>query len=64
MDIEGKQEWKECVEVPGVHLPQGYYFGASSLTGDLSGSFFKIFIINKNVIFLHMPTWKEGTPQT
>lgn len=37
MDVEGKQEWRECVEVPGVHLPQGYYFGASSLTGDLSG---------------------------
>ncbi|KAK3514756.1 hypothetical protein QTP70_029801 [Hemibagrus guttatus] len=36
MDIEGKQEWKDCVEIPGVHLPQGYYFGASSLTGDLS----------------------------
>ncbi|XP_026997901.1 lectin, mannose-binding 2-like b isoform X1 [Tachysurus fulvidraco] len=36
IDIEGKQDWKECVEIPGVHLPQGYYFGASSLTGDLS----------------------------
>ncbi|KAL6466031.1 hypothetical protein MHYP_G00261640 [Metynnis hypsauchen] len=36
MDIEGKQEWKECLEVPGVHMPQGYYFGASSVTGDLS----------------------------
>ncbi|KAI5091320.1 lectin, mannose-binding 2-like b precursor [Silurus meridionalis] len=36
MDVEGKQEWRDCVEVPGVHLPQGYYFGASSLTGDLS----------------------------
>ncbi|TSR04290.1 VIP36-like protein [Bagarius yarrelli] len=36
MDIDGQQEWKECVEIPGVHLPQGYYFGASSLTGDLS----------------------------
>ncbi|XP_026882982.2 lectin, mannose-binding 2-like b [Electrophorus electricus] len=35
-DIEGKQEWKECLEVPGVHLPQGYYFGVSSITGDLS----------------------------
>ncbi|XP_062873713.1 lectin, mannose-binding 2-like b isoform X2 [Trichomycterus rosablanca] len=35
-DVEGKQEWKDCLEVPGVHLPHGYYFGASSLTGDLS----------------------------
>lgn len=37
IDVDGKQEWKECAEIPGVHLPQGYYFGASSLTGDLSG---------------------------
>ncbi|XP_076855256.1 lectin, mannose-binding 2-like b [Brachyhypopomus gauderio] len=35
-DVEGKQEWKECLDVPGVHLPQGYYFGVSSITGDLS----------------------------
>ncbi len=37
MDIEGKQEWKDCLDIPGVRLPQGYYFGASSATGDLSG---------------------------
>lgn len=36
-DIEGKQEWKDCLDIPGVRLPQGYYFGASSATGDLSG---------------------------
>uniref|UniRef100_A0A8B9R9Q9 Lectin, mannose binding 2 like n=1 Tax=Astyanax mexicanus TaxID=7994 RepID=A0A8B9R9Q9_ASTMX len=36
MDVEGKQEWKDCLEVPGVHMPQGYFFGASSVTGDLS----------------------------
>nr|AMB19016.1 vesicular integral membrane protein [Chanos chanos] len=35
-DIDGKQEWKECLEVPGVRMPTGYYFGASSATGDLS----------------------------
>uniref|UniRef100_A0A8C2F7G6 L-type lectin-like domain-containing protein n=1 Tax=Cyprinus carpio TaxID=7962 RepID=A0A8C2F7G6_CYPCA len=35
-DIEGKQEWKDCLDIPGVRLPQGYYFGASSATGDLS----------------------------
>lgn len=36
-DIEGKQEWKDCLDMPGVRLPQGYYFGVSSATGDLSG---------------------------
>uniref|UniRef100_A0A673GY51 VIP36-like protein n=1 Tax=Sinocyclocheilus rhinocerous TaxID=307959 RepID=A0A673GY51_9TELE len=35
-DIEGKQEWKDCLDIPGVRLPQGYYFGISSATGDLS----------------------------
>ncbi|XP_055055161.2 lectin, mannose-binding 2-like b [Misgurnus anguillicaudatus] len=35
-DVDGKQEWKECLDIPGVKLPQGYYFGASSATGDLS----------------------------
>ncbi|XP_074188651.1 VIP36-like protein isoform X2 [Rhinolophus sinicus] len=36
MDIDGKHEWRDCIEVPGVRLPRGYYFGTSSLTGDLS----------------------------
>uniref|UniRef100_A0AAY4DP19 L-type lectin-like domain-containing protein n=2 Tax=Denticeps clupeoides TaxID=299321 RepID=A0AAY4DP19_9TELE len=36
MDIDGKQDWRECLDVPGVRLPKGYYFGASSATGDLS----------------------------
>ncbi|XP_062399158.1 lectin, mannose-binding 2-like b [Sardina pilchardus] len=36
MDIDGKREWRECLDVPGVHMPVGYYFGASSATGDLS----------------------------
>ncbi|KAM8941939.1 VIP36-like protein isoform 2-T2 [Lycaon pictus] len=36
MDIDGKHEWRDCMEVPGVRLPRGYYFGTSSITGDLS----------------------------
>lgn len=35
-DIEGKNEWKNCVDISGVRLPTGYYFGASAATGDLS----------------------------
>ncbi|XP_034026909.1 lectin, mannose-binding 2-like b [Thalassophryne amazonica] len=35
-DVEGKRKWKECTEVSGVRLPVGYFFGASSATGDLS----------------------------
>ncbi|RMB91060.1 hypothetical protein DUI87_32658 [Hirundo rustica rustica] len=33
MDIDGKHEWRECLDVPGVRLPRGYYFGTSSVTG-------------------------------
>ncbi|XP_029102929.1 VIP36-like protein [Scleropages formosus] len=36
IDVDGKQEWRDCLDVPGVRLPLGYYFGASSVTGDLS----------------------------
>ncbi|KAG8574658.1 hypothetical protein GDO81_009264 [Engystomops pustulosus] len=36
IDIDGKQEWRDCLDVPGVRLPRGYYFGASAATGDLS----------------------------
>ncbi|KAK7164455.1 hypothetical protein R3I94_002992 [Phoxinus phoxinus] len=35
-DTEGKHEWKDCLDMPGVRLPQGYHFGLSSATGDLS----------------------------
>ncbi|KAM5172278.1 VIP36-like protein [Mantella aurantiaca] len=36
LDIDGKQEWRDCLDVPGVRLPRGYYFGSSAVTGDLS----------------------------
>ncbi|CAL8406392.1 unnamed protein product [Arctogadus glacialis] len=36
IDIDGQHEWRDCLDVPGVKLPKGYYFGASSITGDLS----------------------------
>ncbi|XP_028929521.1 VIP36-like protein [Ornithorhynchus anatinus] len=36
MDIDGKHEWRDCIDVPGVRLPRGYFFGTSSVTGDLS----------------------------
>ncbi|XP_077787389.1 VIP36-like protein isoform X4 [Podarcis muralis] len=36
LDIDGKHEWRDCIDIPGVHLPRGYYFGVSSVTGDLS----------------------------
>lgn len=37
VDVEGKNEWKECIDIGGVRLPTGYFFGASAATGDLSG---------------------------
>ncbi|XP_040011132.1 lectin, mannose-binding 2-like b isoform X2 [Xiphias gladius] len=36
VDVDGKQEWKHCVDITGLRLPTGYFFGASSATGDLS----------------------------
>lgn len=36
VDVDGKQEWKECADIKGLRLPQGYFLGASSATGDLS----------------------------
>lgn len=36
IDIDGQHEWRDCLDIPGVRLPQGYYFGASALTGDLT----------------------------
>ncbi|XP_030579620.1 lectin, mannose-binding 2-like b [Archocentrus centrarchus] len=36
VDVDGKQEWRECAEITGLHLPTGYFLGASSATGDLS----------------------------
>lgn len=34
---DGQQEWKECADIAGLRLPTGYFIGASSATGDLSG---------------------------
>lgn len=36
IDVEDKNEWKECIDISGVRLPTGYFFGASAATGDLS----------------------------
>lgn len=36
-DVEDKNEWKNCIDIAGVRLPTGYFFGASAGTGDLSG---------------------------
>lgn len=36
IDIDGQHEWRDCLDIPGVKLPQGYYFGATAVTGDLS----------------------------
>ncbi|CAF99190.1 unnamed protein product [Tetraodon nigroviridis] len=39
IDIDGQHEWRDCLDLPGVQLPRGYYFGATALTGDLSGNY-------------------------
>lgn len=37
VDVEDKNEWRECIDIGGVRLPTGYFFGSSAATGDLSG---------------------------
>lgn len=37
VDVDDKSEWRSCIDIGGVRLPTGYYFGASAATGDLSG---------------------------
>ncbi|KTF88041.1 hypothetical protein cypCar_00029139, partial [Cyprinus carpio] len=36
IDVDDRNDWKECIDFGGVRLPTGYYFGASAATGDLS----------------------------
>ncbi|XP_069022244.1 lectin, mannose-binding 2-like b isoform X2 [Embiotoca jacksoni] len=36
VDVDGKQEWRDCADITGLRLPMGYFFGASSATGDLT----------------------------
>lgn len=36
VNVDGKQDWKDCADITGVRLPTGYFLGASSATGDLS----------------------------
>uniref|UniRef100_A0A671UQK6 Lectin, mannose-binding 2 n=1 Tax=Sparus aurata TaxID=8175 RepID=A0A671UQK6_SPAAU len=36
VDVDDRNEWKECIDIGGVRLPTGYFFGASAATGDLS----------------------------
>ncbi|XP_056458524.1 lectin, mannose-binding 2-like b [Gadus chalcogrammus] len=35
-DVDGHREWRDCADISGVRLPLGFYFGATSITGDLS----------------------------
>lgn len=51
IDIDGQHEWRDCLDIPGVRLPQGYYFGATAITGDLSGKIFfqEMYCVKTNV---------------
>jgi len=35
-DVDNKAEWKQCLQVNGIRLPTGYFFGLTAATGDLS----------------------------
>lgn len=36
VDVDDKNEWRDCVDVRGVKLPTGLHFGASAATGQLA----------------------------
>lgn len=55
MDIDGKHEWRDCLEMPGVRLPRGYYFGTSSITGDLSGTALLFLPVPQLIPFVRTP---------
>ena len=35
-DLDNKRAWTQCLSLPNIKLPTGYYFGVSATTGDLS----------------------------
>jgi len=35
-DLTNQRKWEQCLQVQGVTLPTGYYFGATATTGELS----------------------------
>lgn len=48
MDVENKNEWEDCLDVGGVKLPTGLYFGTTAATGQLAGIYWQLhFIIDK-----------------
>ncbi|KAJ8254977.1 hypothetical protein GJAV_G00199520 [Gymnothorax javanicus] len=55
VDIDDKNEWKECIDIGGVRLPTGYYFGASSATGDLSDNHDIISMKLYQLMVVHTP---------
>ncbi|KAJ8254976.1 hypothetical protein GJAV_G00199510 [Gymnothorax javanicus] len=55
VDIDDKNEWKECIDIGGVRLPTGYYFGASSATGDLSDNYDIISMKLYQLMVVHTP---------
>lgn len=46
VDVDGKQEWRECADITDLRLPTGYFFGASSATGELSGINLLLYLLN------------------
>ena len=45
VNVDGKQEWKDCADITGLRLPTGYFLGASSATGDLSGNIWTVLFL-------------------
>ena len=52
-DLDNKRAWTTCVQVKGVTLPTGYYFGASAITGNyyFRSGYSQLFKTNSNPPF-------------
>ena len=53
VDVDNKNEWRDCFDVSGVKLPTGLYFGASAATGQLAGIYKELTICPVFTLWLH-----------
>ena len=60
VDVDNKNEWRDCFDVSGVKLPTGLYFGASAATGQLAGIYKELTIclvyniVSLQVYYVHI----------
>ncbi|XDV37056.1 hypothetical protein PO909_006740 [Leuciscus waleckii] len=69
VDVDDRNDWRECIDIGGVRLPTGYYFGSSAATGDLSDNHDIISMKMYQLMVEHTPEednqdWTKIEPST